>query len=55
MFENCLQIDELTKKFVKSADELCKAKEKEITQGWEAMLRCSYNPTKFLHIESLGA
>ncbi|KAH1123067.1 hypothetical protein J1N35_006227 [Gossypium stocksii] len=27
------EIDELTKKFVKSADELCKAKEKEITQG----------------------
>ncbi|GMJ02388.1 hypothetical protein like AT3G01800 [Hibiscus trionum] len=27
------EIDELTKKFVKSADELCKAKEKEIAQG----------------------
>ncbi|XVF29863.1 hypothetical protein REPUB_Repub16aG0007200 [Reevesia pubescens] len=27
------EIDELTKKFVKSADDLCKAKEKEITQG----------------------
>ncbi|KAK8649214.1 hypothetical protein V6N13_129948 [Hibiscus sabdariffa] len=27
------EIDELTKKFVKSADELCKAKEKEIVQG----------------------
>nr|AKM76775.1 ribosome recycling factor [Erodium chrysanthum] len=27
------EIDELTKKFVKSADDICKSKEKEITQG----------------------
>nr|AKM76791.1 ribosome recycling factor [Pelargonium dichondrifolium]AKM76793.1 ribosome recycling factor [Pelargonium exstipulatum] len=27
------EIDELTKKFVKSAEDMCKAKEKEITQG----------------------
>nr|POF21019.1 hypothetical protein CFP56_57725 [Quercus suber] len=27
------KVDELTKKFVKSADDMCKAKEKEITGG----------------------
>jgi ribosome recycling factor len=27
------QVDELTKKFVKSAEDMCKAKEKEITGG----------------------
>nr|XP_023896661.1 uncharacterized protein LOC112008562 [Quercus suber] len=27
------EVDELTKKFVKSADDMCKAKEKEITGG----------------------
>lgn len=28
-----LQIDEITKKFIKSAEDMCKAKEKEITAG----------------------
>lgn len=28
-----LQVDELTKKFVKSAEDMCKAKEKEISSG----------------------
>lgn len=27
------QIDEITKKFIKSAEDMCKAKEKEITSG----------------------
>nr|POE92100.1 hypothetical protein CFP56_29644 [Quercus suber] len=27
------EVDELTKKFVKSAEDMCKAKEKEITRG----------------------
>lgn len=27
------QVDELTKKFVKSAEDMCKAKEKEIAEG----------------------
>lgn len=30
-----LQVDDLTKKFIKSAEDLCKAKEKEISQGWD--------------------
>ena len=31
------QVDELTKKFVKSAEDMCKAKEKEITGGLDAV------------------
>ena len=31
------QVDELTKKFVKSAEDMCKAKEKEITGAWDAV------------------
>lgn len=30
----CEQVDELTKKFVKSAEDMCKSKEKEITEAW---------------------
>ena len=30
------QIDDLTKKFIKSAEDMCKAKEKEIRGGWGA-------------------
>jgi len=33
LFFSFLQVDELTKKFVKSAEEICKAKEKEIISG----------------------
>lgn len=32
-----LQVDELTKKFVKEAADRCKAKEKEIMEGWVCM------------------
>lgn len=28
------QVDEITKKFTKSADDMCKAKEKEISLSW---------------------
>lgn len=30
---SCSQIDDLTKKFIKTAEDMCKAKEKEITVG----------------------
>lgn len=29
----CLQVEDLTKKFIKTAEDVCKAKEKEISQG----------------------
>lgn len=29
----CIQVEDLTKKFIKTAEDTCKAKEKEITQG----------------------
>jgi len=32
------QIEELTKKFVKSADDMCKAKEKEISGSWSVLV-----------------
>jgi len=28
-----LQVDDLTKKFIKTAEDVCKAKEKEVSQG----------------------
>lgn len=36
------QIEELTKKFIKSADDMCKAKEKEISGNWSHLWRWSY-------------
>lgn len=33
----CLQVEDLTKKFIKTAEDVCKAKEKEISQGWDSV------------------